>query len=108
MAKMSEQERILFRTLYRALDLRGWISAAVTMLAVWVVGVLLPLRWSVLLSILGIAVSTVGLVISARAIRAGKRDSLFSIWLGGGLASLFRFIGMGNAYMYYEELFYPI
>ena len=88
MAKMSEQERVLFRTLYRTLDLRGWIFAAVTMLAVWVVGVLLPLRWAVLLSILGIAASIVGLVISARAIRAGKRDPLFSIWLGGGAGGI--------------------
>ena len=107
MAKMSEQERILFRTLYRTLDLRGWIFAAVTMLAVWVVGVLLPLRLAVLLSLLGIAASIVGLVISARAIRAGKRDTLFPVWLGGGLGSLFRFLGMGNAYTYYEEPFYP-
>ena len=107
MAKMSEQERILFRTLYRALDLRGWIVAAVTMLAVWVVGVLLPLRWAVLLSILGIAASIVGLVISARAIKAGRRDPLFPIWLGVGLGSLFRFFGMSNAYTYYEEPFYP-
>ena len=107
MAKMSEQERILLRTLYRTLDLRGWIFAAVTMLAVWVVGVLLPLRWAVLLSLLGIAASIVGIVISARAIKAGKRDPLFPIWLGGGLGSLFRFFGMGNAYTYYEESFYP-
>lgn len=107
MAKTSEQERILFRTLYRALDLRGWIFAAVTMLAVWVVGVLLPLRWAVLLSILGIAASIAGLMISARAIRAGKRDPLFPVWLGVGLGSLFRFISMGNAYTYYEEPFYP-
>ena len=107
MAKMSEQERVLFRTLYRTLDLRGWIFAAVTMLAVWVVGVLLPLRWSVLLSILGIAASIAGLVISARAIRAGKRATLFPVWRGGGLGSLFRFLGMGNAYTYYEEPFYP-
>ena len=108
MAKMSEQERLLSRTLYRTLDLRGWIFAAVTMLAVWVVGVLLPLRWAVLLPILGIAASIVGLVISARAIRAGKRDLLFPIWLGGGLGSLFRFISMGNAYTYYDESFYPL
>jgi len=107
MAKMSEQERILVRTLYRTLDLRGWIFVAVTMLAVWVVGVLLPLRWAVLLSILGIAASVVGLVISTRAIRAGKRDPLFPIWLGGGLGSLFRSLGMSNAYTYYEEPFYP-
>lgn len=107
MAKTSKQERILFRTLYRTLDLRGWIFVAVTMLAVWVVGVLLPLRWSVLLSILGIAASIVGLVISARAIKAGKRDPLFPIWLGVGLGSLFRFFGMSNAYTYYEEPFYP-
>ena len=107
MAKTSEQERVLFRTLYRTLDLRGWIFAAVTMLAVWVVGVLLPLRWAVLLSILGIAASIVGLVISARAIRAGKRDPLFPIWLGGGLGSLFRFFGMSNAYTFFNEPFYP-
>ena len=107
MAKTSEQERALFRTLYRALDLRGWIFVAVTMLAVWVVGVLLPLRWAVLLSILGIAASIVGLVISARAIKAGRRDPLFPIWLGVGLGSLFRFFGMSNAYTYYEEPFYP-
>ena len=107
MAKKSEQERVLFRTLYRVLDLRGWIFAAVTTLAVWVVGVLLPLRWAVLLSILGIAASITGLVISTRAIRAGKRDPLFPVWLGVGLGSLFRFISMGNAYTYYEEPFYP-
>ena len=107
MAKTSEQERVLFRTLYRTLDLRGWIFAAVTMLAVWVVGVLLPLRWAVLLSILGIAASIVGLAISARAIKAGRRDPLFPIWLGVGLGSLFRFFGMSNAYTYYEEPFTP-
>ena len=107
MAKMSEQERILFRTLYRALDLRGWIFAAVTTLAVWVVGVLLPLRWAVLLSILGIAASIAGIVISARAIKAGKRDPLFPIWLGVGLGSLFRFFGMSNAYTFFNEPFYP-
>ena len=107
MAKMSEQERILFRTLYRALDLRGWIFAAVTMLAVWVVGVLLPLRLAVLLSLLCIAASIVGLVISARAIKAGRRDPLFSIWLGAGLGSLFRFFGMSNAYTFFNEPFYP-
>ena len=107
MAKTSEQERILFRTLYRALDLRGWIFAAVTMLAVWVVGVLLPLRLAVLLSLLGIAASIVGIVISARAIRAGKRDTLFPVWLGVGPGSLFRFLGVSNAYTYYEEPFYP-
>lgn len=67
MAKMSKQDRIISRTLFRVMDLRGWIFAAVTMLAVWVVGVLLPLRWAVLLSILGIAASIVGLAISARA-----------------------------------------
>lgn len=107
MAKMSEQERILFRTLYRALDLRGWIFAAVTMLAVWVVGVLLPLRLAVLLSLLGIAASIVGIVISARAIKAGRRDPLFPIWLGAGLGSLFRFFGMSNAYTFFNEPFYP-
>ena len=107
MAKMSEQERILFRTLYRALDLRGWIFAAVTMLAVWVVGVLLPLRLAVLLSLLGIAASIVGIVISARAIKAGRRDLLFPIWLGAGLGSLFRFFGMSNAYTFFNEPFYP-
>ena len=107
MAKMSEQERILFRTLYRTLDLRGWIFAAVTTLAVWVVGVLLPLRWSVLLSILGIAASIAGLAISARAIKAGRRDPLFPIWLGVGLGSLFRFFGMSNAYTFFNEPFYP-
>lgn len=107
MAKTSEQERALFRTLYRALDLRGWIFVAVTMLAVWVVGVLLPLRWAVLLSILGIAASIVGIVISASAIKAGRRDPLFPIWLGVGLGSLFRFFGMSNACTYYEEPFYP-
>jgi hypothetical protein len=107
MAKMSEQERILFRTLYRALDLRGWIFAAVTTLAVWVVGVLLPLRLAVLLSLLGIAASIVGIVISARAIKAGRRDPLFPIWLGAGLGSLFRFFGMSNAYTFFNEPFYP-
>jgi hypothetical protein len=107
MAKMSEQERILFRTLYRTLDLRGWIFAAVTMLAVWVVGVLLPLRLAVLLSLLGIAASIVGIVISARAIKAGRRDPLFPIWLGAGLGSLFRFFGMSNAYTFFNEPFYP-
>ena len=107
MAKSSKQDRIITATLFRVMDLRGWIFAAVTTLAVWVVGVLLPLRLAVLLSLLGIAASIVGLVISARAIRAGKRDTLFPIWLGGGLGSLFRFLGMGNAYTYYEEPFYP-
>ena len=107
MAKMSEQERILFRTLYRALDLRGWIFAAVTMLAVWVVGVLLPLRLAVLLSLLGMAASIVGIVISARAIKAGRRDPLFPIWLGAGLGSLFRFFDMSNAYTFFNEPFYP-
>ena len=105
--KMSEQERTLFHTLYRALDLRGWIFAAVTMLAVWVVGVLLPLRLAVLLSLLGIAASIVGIVISARAIKAGRRDPLFPIWLGAGLGSLFRFFGMSNAYTFFNEPFYP-
>ena len=107
MAKTSEQERILFRTLYRALNLRGWIFAAVTMLAVWVVGVLLPLRLAVLLSLLGIAASFVGIVISARALKAGRRDPLFPIWLGVGLGSLFRFFGMSNAYTFFNEPFYP-
>ncbi len=107
MAKMSEQERLLFRTLYRAMDLRGWIIGAVTTLAVWVVGVLLPLRLAVLLSLLGIAVSIVGIVISARAIKAGRRDPLFPLWLGAGLGSLFRFAGMSNAYTFFNEPFYP-
>ena len=107
MAKMSKQDRMISRTLYSTLDLRGWIFAAVTILAVWVVGVLLPLRLAVLLSLLCIAASIVGLAISARAIKAGRRDPLFPIWLGGGLGSLFRFVGMSNAYTFFNEPFYP-
>ena len=104
MAKMSKQDRMISRTLYSTLDLRGWIFATVTILAVWAVGVLLPLRLAVLLSLLGIAASVVGLAISARAIKAGKHDPLFPIWLGGGLGfndgkGEFFFFHFGNKHL---------
>ena len=89
------------------MNLRGWITAAVTMVTVWVVSILLPLRLVVLLSLLGMAVSIVGLVISGRFIKAGEKAPLFPIWLGGLLSSLSRFISMGNAYTFFKESFYP-
>ena len=107
MAKMSKQDRIISRTLFRVMDLRGWIVAAVTMLTVWAACLLLPLRLAVLLSLLGMAASIVGLVISSRAIRAGKHDPLFPVWLGGLIISLLRFISTGSAYTYFREPFYP-
>ena len=107
MAKMSKRDRIISQTLFRTMDLRGWIFAAVPMLAVWVVSMLLPLRLAVLLSLLGMAASIVGLIISGRSIKAGERDPLFPVWFGGLLSSLLRFISMGNAYTFFKEPFYP-
>lgn len=85
----------------------GWILAVITALVAWVVGMLLPLRVTVLLSMVGIGISTWGMVASWRSMSKNKGDVLFPVWFGVWMVSVMGFIVTNGAYEYFREPFYP-
>ncbi|MBQ9151742.1 MAG: hypothetical protein IJX72_05780 [Clostridia bacterium] len=109
---MAKKQKKNPRNRGRKYDLNSWIVTAIGMAVAWVLGMLLPHRFTVLLCTVGFIAGTVTFIVTLRPGWKGKNTSQLSSWgisfgVMGSLLSFIGFLFTVNAYSFYKEPFLP-